>query len=138
MSRPRPAAERDLGGPASQRAGPQGSHDVPDSSRPAGWGRYSGAGKGPGLKLERVEFPAGCARGARPGGTSAPILRLVGFRLSWLDAYEMLASPRPGFRRGLCFGYSGPVEFPASGRNPVLSAVLVMSRAVFESAIAPE
>ena len=65
-------AERDLGGPASQRAGPQGTHDVPENNGPAargviqaviqGPGHRTGLGAGPGTgpKLERVEFPAGC------------------------------------------------------------------------------
>ena len=46
--RPRPVAERDLGGPASQRTGPQGTHDVPDSNGPAAGGVTRARGGGPG------------------------------------------------------------------------------------------
>ena len=75
--RPRPAAERDLGGPALQRTGPQGTHDVPDSNGPAAGGVIQGPGPRAGQlggcwagpKLERVEFPAfGVLNGTRRAG----------------------------------------------------------------------
>ena len=51
-------AERDLGGPALQRTGPQGAHDVPGNIGPAAGGVIQGPGPRAGPKLERVEFPA--------------------------------------------------------------------------------
>ena len=73
-------AERDLGGPASQRTGPQGTHNAPDNNGPAGRGFTRARGRGLGSnqnaskfpRSERVEFPAfgewqGKSRGDLPG-----------------------------------------------------------------------